>query len=39
MYVALSRVTNLEGLYLTGTLKKTAIKADNRATEIDLIVF
>ena len=33
MYVALSRVTKLEGLHLTGTFKKSAIKADNRATQ------
>lgn len=32
IYVALSRVTNLEGLYVTGTFKKSAIKADTRAT-------
>jgi len=33
MYVALSRVTTLEGLYLTGNFKKSAIKVDTRATE------
>lgn len=33
MYVALSRVRSLEGLYLTGTFKRSAIKADTRATE------
>jgi len=33
IYVALSRVTSLDGLYLTGTYSKSAIKADNRAHE------
>jgi len=33
MYVALSRVTKLDGLYLIGNFKATAIKADTRATE------
>ena len=28
IYVALSKVTNIEGLYLTGTFKKDAIKAN-----------
>ena len=31
MYVALSRVTSLNGLYLTGEYKSSAIKADPRA--------
>ena len=31
MYVALSRVTSLNGLYLTGVYKSSAIKADPRA--------
>ena len=31
MYVALSRVTSLNGLYLTGEYKPSAIKADPRA--------
>ena len=30
-YVALSRVTNIEGLYLTDTFKKDAIKANIEA--------
>ena len=32
MYVALSRVTSLDGLYLTGEYNDSAIKADARAT-------
>ena len=32
MYVALSRVTSLDGLYLTGEYNASAIKADPRAT-------
>ena len=32
MYVALSRVTSLDGLYLTGEFNASAIKADPRAT-------
>ena len=31
MYVVLSKVTNIEGLYLTGTFKKDAIKANIEA--------
>ena len=30
MYVALNRVTSLNGLFLTGEYKSTAIKADPR---------
>ena len=33
MYVALSRVTSLNGLYLTGEFKRTAIKSDPRALQ------
>ncbi|XP_057290232.1 uncharacterized protein LOC130612916 [Hydractinia symbiolongicarpus] len=33
IYVALSRVTSLEGLYLTGTFSRSAIKSDTRATK------
>ena len=33
MYVAMSRVRTLNGLYLTGTFDKKAIKADKRAFE------
>ncbi|XP_057316850.1 uncharacterized protein LOC130657876 [Hydractinia symbiolongicarpus] len=33
IYVALSRVTSLDGLYLTGTFAKSTIKSDTRATE------
>ncbi|XP_057308183.1 uncharacterized protein LOC130646064 [Hydractinia symbiolongicarpus] len=33
IYVALSRVTSLDGLYLTGTFSKSTIKSDTRATE------
>ena len=33
MYVALSRVTSLEGLFLTGTFKDTAIVVDKRAKD------
>ena len=32
MYVALSRVTSLDGLYLIGEYNSSAIKADPRAT-------
>ena len=31
MYVALSRVTSLNGLFLVGTYKSSAIKADKKA--------
>lgn len=31
IYVALSRVTNLQGLHLIGNFKKSTIKADTRA--------
>ena len=31
MYVALSRVTNLEGLFLTGEYKSNSIKSDPKA--------
>ena len=33
IYVALSRVTSINGMYLTGTYKANAIKADNSVTE------
>ena len=33
MYVALSRVTSLNGLFLTGQYKASAIKADPRASQ------
>ena len=33
IYVALSRVASLNGLYLTGEYKRTAIKADPKATD------
>ena len=33
MYVALSRVTSLEGMFLTGEFKSSAIKSDIRATQ------
>ena len=33
MYVALSRVTSLNGLFLTGEYKSSAIKADTRASQ------
>ena len=32
IYVALSRVTSLNGLYLTGEYNRSSIKADVRAT-------
>ena len=31
IYVALSKVTNVAGLYLSGTFKKDAIKANTEA--------
>ena len=33
MYVALSRVTNSQGLFLTGSFKQDAIKANEIATQ------
>ena len=33
MYVALSRVTNIEGLFLTGSFKPYAVKANESATQ------
>ena len=32
-YVALSRVTNIQGLFLTGSFKQDAIKANESATQ------
>ena len=33
MYVALSRVTNIEGLFLTGSFKQNAVKTNESATQ------
>ena len=33
IYAALSRVTSLDGLYLTGSYNRKALKVDQRATE------
>ena len=33
MYVALSRVTNIQGFFLTGSFKQDAIKANETATQ------
>ena len=33
MYVALSRVTNIQGLFLTGSFKQDAIKANETASQ------